>query len=210
MPVMLSAVIFVVVLYIIVALGATFIAGASSLVEFKAIALSITTQKAFGKTGVIIMAVAAGFATAAAINSTLFSTANLTKTIANANELPKWFKHTNAKDIPDRAIIVLGSLAGILAVAGSLTALVEAASLIFVITFGTVNWLCYRESKKRKWIPAIGVAIAAITASTLLFRVAVSKPVVFGGLLLIVLLVIMGRPLLLRHNQKMKSNDDDN
>ncbi len=80
MPVMISAVVFVVVLYIIVALGATFIGGAVSLVDFKAIALSITAQKAFGQTGVIIMTVAAGFATAAAINSTLFSTANLTKT----------------------------------------------------------------------------------------------------------------------------------
>lgn len=114
--------------------------------DFKAIALSITAQKAFGQTGVIIMTVAAGFATAAAINSTLFSTANLTKNIAKANELPQWFKHTNGKDIPDRAIIVLGSLAGIMAIAGSLTALFEAASLIFVITFGTVNWLCFRES----------------------------------------------------------------
>ncbi len=209
MPVMLSAVIFVVVLYIIVALGATFIAGASSLVEFKAIALSITSEKAFGNTGVIIMAVAAGFATAAAINSTLFSTANLTKNIAKANELPKWFKHTNSKDIPDRAIIALGSLAGVFAVSGSLTALVEAASLIFVITFGTVNWLCYRESEKRKWIPAIGVAIAAITASTLLFIVVVSKPIAFGGLLFIVVLVILGRPMLLRHNQTMKSYDND-
>lgn len=208
MPVMLSAVVFVVLLYIIVALGATFIGGAASLVDFKAIALSITAQKAFGTTGVVIMAIAAGFATAAAINSTLFSTANLTKSIAEANELPKWFKHTNSKGIPDRAIILLGSLAGLMAVAGSLTALVEAGSLIFIVTFGTVNWLCYRESDKRKWIPAIGTAIAAITALTLLFRVAISKPVAFGGLLFIVLLVILGRPMLLRHNQNLKNGKD--
>jgi len=207
MPVILSAVIFVVVLYIVVALGATFLAGAGSLVEFKAIALSITSQKAFGTPGVIIMAVAAGLATAAAINSTLFSTANLTKTISQANELPSWFKHTNSKNIPDRAIILLGTLAGVFAVAGSLTALVEAASLVFVMTFGAVNWLCYREHDSKRWIPLIGIFIAVITIITLLFRVAVSKPVAFGALVLIILLVILGRPFVLK--QKKKINNDE-
>lgn len=210
MPVMLSAVIFVVVLYIIVALGATFLTGASSLVEFKAIALSITSQKAFGTTGVIIMAVAAGFATSAAINSTLFSTAHLTKKISEANELPSWFKHTNNKDIPDRAIIVLGSLAGILAVVGSLTALVEAASLVFVVTFGIVNWLCYREGDSKRWIPSIGIGFAIITTVTLLFRLAVSKSIAFGLLLLIILLVILGRPFILKQKNKTKEHEESN
>lgn len=208
MPVIISAVIFVVILYIIVALGATFLAGAASLIEFKAIALSITSQKAFGTTGVVIMAVAAGLATAAAINSTLFSTANLTKTISEANELPQWFKQTNSNDIPDRAIILLGVFAGIFAIAGSLTALVEAASLVFVITFGVVNWLCFREGDSKRWIPAIGIGIAVITTITLLFRVAVSKPYAFGALLLIILLVILGRPFVLKQKQKKNSDEE--
>ncbi|WP_116127071.1 APC family permease [Lewinella sp. IMCC34183] len=206
MPTLMSAVVFVVLLYIVVALGATFVGSAATLIDFKEIALSITAREAFGETGLIIMTLAAGFATAAAINSTLFSTANLTKKIAKKGELPGWFDHTNGNDVPDRSIILLGSLAGILAVTGSLSALVEAASLVFLATFGIVNWLCYQRADHRRWIPATGIGFAALTAVALLLRVAISKPVAFGGLILIVLLVVLGRPLLLR---KTKTDGDD-
>ena len=202
MPVLISAVVFVVLLYIIVAMGATFIGGAASLISFKEIALSITARQAFGTPGVIVMTVAAGFATAAAINSTLFSTANLTQRIAKAHELPTWFNHTNSRGIPDRSIVVLGTLAGTLAVMGSLSALVEAASLVFVATFGVVNWLCFREADAKRWVPATGLLVAFITALALLFRVAISKPIAFGGLVLVILLILMGRPLLLKHNKQ--------
>ena len=210
MPTLMSAVVFVVLLYIVVALGATFLGGASTLIDFKEIALSVVALKAFGHWGVITMTVAAGFATAAAINSTLFSTANLTKQIAKQHELPQWFDHTNDNDVPDRSIIALGSLAGVLAVVGSLSSLVEAASLVFLATFGVVNWLCYRESDDHKWIPATGIGFAALTALLLLLRVAISKPLAFGGLLLVILLVLMGRPLLLSKKQKVQQDAQSN
>lgn len=209
MPVLLSAVVFVVILYIIVGLGATMLGGAASLISYKEIALSITAQKVMGATGVVIMTIAAGFATAAAINSTLFSTANLSKSIAKKNELPDWFNHTNGNDVPDRSIILLGALAGTLAVLGSLSALVEAASLVFLCTFGIVNWLAYRESEKRRWLPACGIAIAIINAVGLLFRLVISKPVALGGLILIVLLIILGRPFLLNKSKGSGKNYDD-
>lgn len=201
MPVLVSAVIFVVILYIIVSLGATMLGGASALIGFKEIALSIAAQKAMGGTGVIIMTVAAGFATAAAINSTLFSTANLSKNIAKKNELPAWFNHTNNNGVPDRSIVLLGVLAGLLAVLGSLSSLVEAASLVFLCTFGIVNWLAYQKSDRRKWVPAVGIGIAIINGLGLMFRLVISKPIALGALVLIVLLIILGRPFLLNLSQ---------
>lgn len=201
MPVLISAVVFVVLMYIAVALGATMLGGAASLISFKQIALSIVAQKVLGQTGVVIMTVAAGFATAAAINSTLFSTANLSKNISEKNELPDWFNHTNGNDVPDRSIILLGALAGTLAVLGSLSALVEAASLVFLCTFGVVNWLAYREKGKRKWIPAIGVALAIVTGLALIFRLGISKPLALGGLLLVMVLIMLGRPYLIKKKE---------
>ena len=206
MPTLMSAVVFVVALYIVVALGATMLGGAATLIDFKDVALSVTAARAFGHTGTVVMTVAAGFATAAAINSTLFSTANLTEQIAKKHEVPAWFDHKNGQGVPDRSIIVLGTLAGVLAVLGSLSALVEAASLVFLATFGVVLGLCYRQSDRRRWIPALGLGFTAVTAVLLLCRVAISKPVAFGGLLFVVLLVLLGRPLLLRHNQRVKQN----
>ena len=201
MPVLISAVIFVVILYILVAVGATMLGGASTVISFKQIALSIIAQKSFGTTGVWVMTLAAGFATAAAINSTLFSTANLSKNIANQKELPPWFQHTNKNDVPDRSIILLGSIAGIMAVTGSLSSLVEAASLIFLCTFGVVNWLAYQESPKKKWIPMLGLAVGFLTGIALVFRLIISKPIAVGALLLIVIFIVLGRPYILRQNE---------
>jgi len=211
MPTLMSAVIFVVILYAVVALGATMVGGATSMISFKEIALSISAESAFGKTGLIVMTVAAGFATAAAINSTLFSTANLSKRIASQNELPSWFNHTNKNDVPDRSIIVLGTLAGTLAIVGSLSSLVEAASLAFLFTFGIVNWIAYRESEKRKWIPLMGIIIGILVGLALIFRLVISKPIALGGILALVLLIIMGRPYLLKKKEKtqQKAQEDE-
>lgn len=211
MPTIMSAVVFVVILYIIVAIGATMLGGAISIVSFKEIALSIAAKSAFGTPGLIIMTIAAGFATMAAINSTLFSTANLAERIASQNELPSWFNHTNKNDVPDRSIILLGSIAGILAVIGSLSSLVEAASLAFLFTFGIVNWIAFRESDKRKWIPLIGIIIGILVGLALTFRLFISKPIALAGILGLVLLIIMGRPYLLSKKEKSgkESNQDE-
>lgn len=204
MPTLLSAVIFVIIVYVLVALGATMLGGASALVSFKQIALSVAAKKAWGGTGLVVMTVAAAFATAAAINSTLFSTANLSKRIANNGELPNWFDHTNGNEVPDRSIMVLGALSGILAVIGSLSSLVEAASLVFLFTFGVVNWLAYRESNKWKVFPLMGVILAALVGTALVFRLAISKPVALGVLVLLIILIVLGRPLLLSQKTQEK------
>ncbi|HEA30883.1 MAG TPA: amino acid permease [Leeuwenhoekiella sp.] len=201
MPVLISAVIFVVVLYITVSLGATMLGGAIVMIDYKEIALSIAAGNALGQTGVILMTIAAGFATAAAINSTLFSTANLSKNIASKGELPKWFNKTNKNDVPGRSIVFLGSLAGVLAIIGSLSALVEGASLIFLCTFGTVNWIAYRESKSKRWVPILGLVLAILIAAVLIFRLVISKPVIFGAMMVVIILIVLGRPMLLNYRK---------
>ncbi|HKJ48343.1 MAG TPA: amino acid permease, partial [Christiangramia sp.] len=148
----------------------------------------------------------------AAINSTLFSTANLAKRIASQNELPSWFDHTNKNGVPDRSIIFIGILAGLLAIIGSLSSLVEAASLAFLFTFGIVNWIAYRESDKRKWIPLIGIILGALVGLALIFRLIISKPIALAGILGLVLLIILGRPYLLKKREKknQKNDQDEN
>lgn len=205
-PTLLSAVIFVIVTYIIVTLGATMAGGAYSLVQYKEIALSIAAKDQFGSVGLAVMTIAAAFATTAAINSTLFSTASLSRHIADKGELPAWFDHTNGKDVPDRSVILIGCLAGILAVIGSLGSLVEAASLVFLITFGTVNYLAYRKLEKHRWIPVVGMASGGLIGLALLGRLVVTKPLPLLALVTISLLIILGRPFLL---SKMKTEHDN-
>ncbi len=208
-PVLVSAVIFVILVYVIVTAGAAMLGGALSLINFKEVALSVAAKDALGPAGLVIMTVAAGFATTAAINSTLFSTASLSKLIADKGELPSWFDHTNSKGIPDRAIILIGTLAGILAVIGSLSALVEAASLVFLVTFSTVNYLAFQRLEKKRWVPVSGLIIAAAIGLVLIFRLIITKPVAFGGLALLALLIMLGRPYLLSTVDTIKQKQNN-
>ncbi|GAB3020394.1 hypothetical protein GCM10027098_14610 [Bowmanella dokdonensis] len=196
-PILVSAAIFVVTTYIVVALGATMLAGALKAVEQKQVALTIAAQNAWGITGLVILTIAAGFATAAAINSTLFSTGELTFKIARDKELPGWFEHRNAKDVPSRGIVLIGLLATLLAVTGGLSSIVEAASLIFLITFGVVNWLALKNTHTIKWLQWVALVIIGIIGIVLVVRLALVNPIPLLVLLIMSILVLLARPFLL-------------
>lgn len=197
-PVLVSAAIFVVLVYVLVALGATMLAGALTIVDEKQVALSIAAENLAGETGLIVMTIAAGFATAAAINSTLYSTGKLAARVARDNELPKWFDHRNAFDVPDRPIMLIGAAATILAILGSLASLVEAASLVFLITFVIVNFICFREINQLRWIPILGIVVAVPVGLLLVARLAVTAPLPLAFLAVLAFFAIFGRSAILR------------
>lgn len=59
----ISAVIAVIFIYVLVALGSTMLVGAETLIQEKEVALSIAGQQAFGITGLVLVTVAAAFST---------------------------------------------------------------------------------------------------------------------------------------------------
>ena len=134
----LSAVVIVTVVYVVVALGTAMLIGADQVVWHKEVALAIAGRRAFGTVGLVIVTIAAAFSTGSAINATLIATARLANKVAEDGESPAARDHKNAAGIPDRAVIVLGSAAAVLAAVGTLTTLVEAASLTFLFTFFVV------------------------------------------------------------------------
>lgn len=78
----LTAILAVVAIYILVALGATMLLGAETLIQEKEVALAIASKEALGFTGLVLVTVAAAFSTASAINANLFSTGRLMGTVA--------------------------------------------------------------------------------------------------------------------------------
>lgn len=204
-PAVLSGVSFVILVYIIVALGAVMLAGSLTVIDEKQVSLAVAAKEGLGTYGLVMIVVAAGFATAAAINSTLFSTAKLANRVAEDGELPKFFEHTNSNGIPDRAVILLGIFAALLAVTGSLSTLVEAASLVFLFTFGTVNFIAKDHLKKRKWIPWLGIGVGSITFLILVTRLSLTAPIALSILIFFVLVIIFVRPYILK-----KVNTDGN
>lgn len=194
----LSSVLVVIVIYVAVTLGATMIAGAGTIVTQKEVALSVAAQRAAGVPGLVVMTLAAAFATAAAINSTLFSTARLVKRVADDGELPKVFEHRNDAEVPDRAVIALGAASALLAVLGSLSTLVEVASLAFLVTFGSVNVIALEQLESRSWIPALGAILTAIVTVLLVIRLVSTALLPFLGLLIFVAVALFVRPYLLK------------
>lgn len=210
-PAVLSGVAFVIVVYCLVALGAVTLAGAITIIDEKQVSLAVAAKEALGTPGLVALVMAAGFATAAAINSTLFSTAKLAQRVAEDGELPAIAEHTNKQGVPDRAVIVLGIMAALLAVTGSLSTLVEAASLVFLFTFGTVNIIALRQLDSGRWIPLVGIIIGGITLIILLTRLFFIAPVALLIIVALGLIIVLGRPYLLKRMRTdgQNSSEDD-
>jgi len=202
----LWAIVVVIAVYVAVALGTAMLIGADQVVEHKEVALAIAGKQAFGIAGLVVVTIAAAFSTGSAINSTLFATARLASKVADDGELPAAFSHKNSAGIPNRAVIGLGTLAAVLAAVGTLTGLVEAASLTFLFTFSVVSGLAFRQRVGRRAVTGFGALAAAAASVALVVRLVGTDPLALVLLGLLVLIAVFGRPLLLRHVKTRSSN----
>lgn len=194
----ISAVIAVICIYVLVALGSTMLVGAETLIQEKEVALSIAGKQAFGITGLVLVTIAAAFSTGSAINATLFSTGRLMETVAEKKDLPNFFVKENEANIPFYAIIIIAGLAAVLATIGSLSTLVDAASLIFLITFAIVNYICYQQKMKYRILSLIGSVaclIAIILSSYEQFK---EDPIPLIIIFFFIFLSLVGRPFILK------------
>ena len=178
------------------------IAGAWAWLSFAApglIALAIAGRRVLGTVGLVVVTIAAAFSTGSAINATLFATARLANKVAEDGELPAAMDHKNATGIPDRAVIILGAAAAVLAAVGTLTTLVEAASLTFLFTFAVVCGLAFYQGAGARIITGFGVLAGATATVALIIRLIATNPLALVFLCLLVLVALFGRPVLLRH-----------
>lgn len=195
----LSAIVVVIVVYVIVALGTAMMIGADQVVQHMEVALAIAGQEAFGTVGLVVVTIAAAFSTGSAINATLFATARLAYKVAEDGELPAVLDHKNTVGIPDRAVIGLGMAAAILAAVGSLTTLVEAASLAFLFTFAVVCGLAFLQRVGAWMVTGFGALAGATASVALIVRLIRTDPLALVFLGLLVLIALFGRPVLLRY-----------
>lgn len=192
------AVVSVILIYILVTLGATMLVGASTLVEQKEVALAVAGKQALGIAGLVIVTIAAAFSTSSAINATMFSTSRLMETVAKKRDLPHIFVKRNDSNIPMYAIISIAGLAAVLSTIGSLSGLVDAASIIFLITFGTVNYIAFMQKIRFRWIALVGTVLSACAVVLSGYQQLQSRPVPLIILLAIIVLALAGRPYLLK------------
>ncbi|RUM92170.1 MAG: amino acid permease [Thiomicrospira sp.] len=195
----LSAIITVILVYILVTLGTAMLIGADEIVKHEEVALAIAGEKAFGITGLVVVTIAAAFSTGSAINATLFATARLAHKVAEAHELPAAISHTNSVGIPDRAVIWLGSIAALLAAIGNLTSLVEAASLAFLFTFTVVCGLAFKQKAGYRWITGFGALSASAASIALIVQLTQTDLSALLFLTALIAVSVFGRPAILRY-----------
>ncbi len=154
-------------IYVLVALAVPMLTGTQAIIDDGEIALATAGQAALGAPGLWLVTLAAALSTASAINATLFSSARLAREVAEDGDLPRKFEQRNGAGAPWLAVLVIGALALALAVLGGLGGLVSGASLVFLLVFGTLNALAWREGVGRKWITIPGT-LAAFAAMLVL------------------------------------------
>jgi hypothetical protein len=105
-------------------------------------------------------------------------------------------------------VLALGIMAAAFAALGTLSGLVEAASLAFLCTFSIVGALAFHAHAGSRWITGFGALSSAAAAIALIDRLRSSEPIgliLFGLLLLVAIFV---RPWLLRHVRTQTPEDD--
>ncbi|HET9066150.1 MAG TPA: APC family permease [Gemmatimonadales bacterium] len=199
----LSAIVVVIVVYIAVALGTVMLVGADQVITNKEVALAIAGRQAFGTTGLIVVTTAAAFSTGSAINSTLFATARLAETVAHAAELPAGLARENHAGVPDRAVLWLGGVAALLAAVGTLTSLVEAASLAFLATFSIVCGLAWHAKAGHRGITSAGAIAETAATVALVIRLLATEPLALAFLAVLILIAVFGRSTILAHTRTL-------
>ena len=92
----------------------------------------------------------------------------------------------------------MAGLSAILATIGSLSTLVDAASLIFLITFAIVNYISYQQKVKYRIISLMG-SIACLIAILLSSYVQFQKnPIPLIIILVLIFVALIGRPYILK------------
>lgn len=142
--------------YILVALGATMLAGAPEIVKREEVALAIAGREALGMVGFVLVSIAATFSAGSAINATVFATARLASGAAKDGAMPKLFSRLDESGVPWFGTLVISGAAIVLVLVGGLQVLVEGGSFVFLSIFALVNALAWHRRAGPRWIAAVG------------------------------------------------------
>lgn len=177
-----SAVGFVTVLYVLVAIVTVGTLPVARIVDAKDYALAESARPFMGHAGFVLIAVAALLSTASAINATLYGTARLSYIIAQDGELPAILN----REIWQRPLAgLLVTAAGTLIIANlvDLSSISTMGSAGFLLIFAAVNAANVKlanQTHSRKWISVGGVVLCLGALLCLLWKTGVRSPALLG------------------------------
>jgi len=165
-----GSVIFVIVLYILIAVVTVGNVSTKEVNDSKEFILAVVAEPFFGHFGFVLVAVAALLSTASAINATIYGSGRTAYIIAKFGEIP----HSFEKKIKNgyEGMIIIGLLGIIFSISFNLENISVAGSLGFLIIFSLVNLANFKLSSQTnasKIISFSGFILSLGAAITLVF-----------------------------------------
>jgi amino acid transporter len=170
----LGSVIFVVILYILVAIVTVGTVSPDRVAEAKDYVLAEAAKPALGHAGFLLVAVAALLATFSAINATIYGNARLGFSLARYGELPEFLEH-KAWARPVYGVLVTALFALLLANLVDLTAIAIMGSAGFLIIFAAVNAANVKlsaETRGNRFISGLGFVACVGALAALIYHTA--------------------------------------
>lgn len=133
-----TAVIFVIVLYLAVSLTVSGNLSDAQIEQARDYALAEAAKPFLGETGFRLIAIAALFSTASAINATLFGSANICYMIARDGELPERLSHIEWKDATG-GLLLTAALVIVMMLWFDLSGIAMMGSAAFLLLYAAVN-----------------------------------------------------------------------
>ncbi|GAA0244423.1 APC family permease [Haladaptatus pallidirubidus] len=159
--------------YMAVALVTISLVSRGQVVRHPDVALAIAAKQFAGQIGYVLIGIAALLSTASAINATMFSTALFSKGMLADDLLPDKIGDASDDGPPTRTLVIIGLLTAVFTAYGSLEAITEFASVSFIVVFGAMSYLAFRERDNPSItavVPAIGMLGSAVFLPLLLWH----------------------------------------
>jgi len=173
-----TAVLFVIALYILVSAVTVGSLPVDEVVQAKDYALAEAARPFLGQAGFLLITIAALLSTASAINATVYGAARLSYMIARDGELPAWLER-KVWNRPVEGLLITAGATLLIANLTDISNLSTMGSAGFLLIFAAVNAANLhraQETRSRRWISAVGVALCLGALASLLWQAATTHP----------------------------------
>lgn len=172
--------------------------GIPKIIDAKDFALAAAAQPFLGKVGFSVMAVAALFSTASAINATLYGGANVSYVLAKNRQLPAQFNRRTWHGSRE-GLLITAALVLIFANFFQLDSIAMLGSAAFLIIYGSVNIAhlkLRKETGGNKYIILASVLLVALTFILLMYYLSQNSMITLITLIVVVCLCFLAEVIL--------------
>ena len=173
-----SAIIFVIALYVFIALVTVGTLPVDSIIAARDYALAEAARPFMGQAGFVLIAVAALLSTASAINATLYGASRVSYIVAKDGELPESLEK-KIWNKPLEGLFLTAALTLVLANTLNLTSISVMGSAGFLLIFAAVNWANFRLAGitgSYRGIAASGTFICLLAFAALVAEIGQTAP----------------------------------